>query len=379
MIRATWVRGSERSLLLVAILMCPTEATSTAAQGLGRMMEKAVVPSRTLESPGGWRSPAQTASPPISPSLANENGRVASTSPASEKPTGDSPRGAAAEPVSTATVEHHRRHGLPPNVPVISLGFSRLPRRGVPGTELTALHPIPPLVHLSSRGGAPPLSIGLPGSLLHTQYHHHHPFLNSAYMGASGTFTVFPTRFKRRPGFYDPDILEVRQPQKVARRVFTNSRERWRQQNVNGAFADLRKLIPTHPPDKKLSKNEILRLAMKYIDFLVKLLNDQALEETAEPWCHPARDADPVPDPLRGVQADTSRLCLQKEADAVDGHSNGQEDIVLVVTGSASSLSGSEADAGSPGSDGTGHELVTSNGPAAKEQTLRAAVVGAHR
>lgn len=64
----------------------------------------------------------------------------------------------------------------------------------------------------------------------------------------------------------------------MVRRIFTNSRERWRQQNVNGAFAELRKLIPTHPPDKKLSKNEILRLAMKYINFLAKLLNDQEEE-----------------------------------------------------------------------------------------------------
>uniref|UniRef100_A0AAY4AAJ3 Stem cell protein n=1 Tax=Denticeps clupeoides TaxID=299321 RepID=A0AAY4AAJ3_9TELE len=62
---------------------------------------------------------------------------------------------------------------------------------------------------------------------------------------------------------------------KIVRRIFTNSRERWRQQNVNGAFAELRKLIPTHPPDKKLSKNEILRLAMKYINFLSQLLHDQ--------------------------------------------------------------------------------------------------------
>lgn len=62
---------------------------------------------------------------------------------------------------------------------------------------------------------------------------------------------------------------------KIVRRIFTNSRERWRQQNVNGAFAELRKLIPTHPPDKKLSKNEILRLAMKYISFLSNLLEDQ--------------------------------------------------------------------------------------------------------
>lgn len=71
-------------------------------------------------------------------------------------------------------------------------------------------------------------------------------------------------------------------PQKIARRVFTNSRERWRQQNVNGAFSELRKLIPTHPPDKKLSKNEILRLAVKYINFLVTLLNDQAQDSNVE-------------------------------------------------------------------------------------------------
>lgn len=62
---------------------------------------------------------------------------------------------------------------------------------------------------------------------------------------------------------------------KVVRRIFTNSRERWRQQNVNGAFAELRKLVPTHPPDKKLSKNEILRLAIKYIKLLDKVIEFQ--------------------------------------------------------------------------------------------------------
>lgn len=80
---------------------------------------------------------------------------------------------------------------------------------------------------------------------------------------------------------------------KVVRRIFTNSRERWRQQNVNGAFAELRKLIPTHPPDKKLSKNEILRLAMKYINFLAKLLNDQEEEGTQR--------AKPGKDPMVGA------------------------------------------------------------------------------
>ncbi|XP_015816085.2 T-cell acute lymphocytic leukemia protein 2 [Nothobranchius furzeri] len=61
----------------------------------------------------------------------------------------------------------------------------------------------------------------------------------------------------------------------MTRKVFTNTRERWRQHNVNTAFAELRKLIPTHPPEKKLSKNEILRLAMRYINFLVQLLENQ--------------------------------------------------------------------------------------------------------
>ena len=52
-----------------------------------------------------------------------------------------------------------------------------------------------------------------------------------------------------------------------------------RQQNVNGAFADLRRLVPTYPPDKKLSKNEILRLAIKYIRLLMAVLDYQKQEE----------------------------------------------------------------------------------------------------
>uniref|UniRef100_A0A3P9KXT7 Stem cell protein n=1 Tax=Oryzias latipes TaxID=8090 RepID=A0A3P9KXT7_ORYLA len=103
--------------------------------------------------------------------------------------------------------------------------------------------------------------------------------------GESEQYSMYPSnRVKRRPAPYEVELDEGRrildlykyagQP-KIVRRIFTNSRERWRQQNVNGAFAELRKLIPTHPPDKKLSKNEILRLAMKYISFLSNLLEDQ--------------------------------------------------------------------------------------------------------
>ncbi|CDQ69322.1 unnamed protein product [Oncorhynchus mykiss] len=93
--------------------------------------------------------------------------------------------------------------------------------------------------------------------------------------GESEQYGMYPSnRVKRRPAPYEVELDEAGQP-KIVRRIFTNSRERWRQQNVNGAFSELRKLIPTHPPDKKLSKNEILRLAMKYISFLSNLLDDQ--------------------------------------------------------------------------------------------------------
>ncbi|KAF7659829.1 hypothetical protein LDENG_00292520 [Lucifuga dentata] len=116
-----------------------------------------------------------------------------------------------------------------------------------------------------------------PGPLLPHQYLPPHPFFTSSYLSPSGSYGVFSnSRIKRRPSSqFEMELSDLGPPQKFARRVFTNSRERWRQQNVNGAFSELRKLIPTHPPDKKLSKNEILRLAVKYINFLVTLLNDQ--------------------------------------------------------------------------------------------------------
>ncbi|KAF6216966.1 hypothetical protein GE061_001317 [Apolygus lucorum] len=59
-------------------------------------------------------------------------------------------------------------------------------------------------------------------------------------------------------------------PPGSSRKMFTNSRERWRQQNVSGAFTELRKLVPTHPPDKKLSKNEILRMAIRIAEAILE-------------------------------------------------------------------------------------------------------------
>jgi T-cell acute lymphocytic leukemia protein len=55
-------------------------------------------------------------------------------------------------------------------------------------------------------------------------------------------------------------------------------RERTRQDNVNIAFGKLRDILPTYPPDKKLSKCQILRLAVRYIALL-----DNVLEELRGP------------------------------------------------------------------------------------------------
>lgn len=60
----------------------------------------------------------------------------------------------------------------------------------------------------------------------------------------------------------------------INKRSFTNSRERWRQYHVNIAFAELRKLLPTYPVDKKMSKREILRSTMRYISFLDVVLKE---------------------------------------------------------------------------------------------------------
>ncbi|XP_008273887.1 helix-loop-helix protein 2-like [Stegastes partitus] len=51
------------------------------------------------------------------------------------------------------------------------------------------------------------------------------------------------------------------------------TRERIRVVAFNVAFAELRKLLPTLPPDKKLSKIEILRLAICYISYLNHVLD----------------------------------------------------------------------------------------------------------
>lgn len=93
-------------------------------------------------------------------------------------------------------------------------------------------------------------------------------------------FSAFPSDRNRQTSNANvPLIFTGTRNGQVVRKIFTNTRERWRQQNVSGAFAELRKLVPTHPPDKKLSKNEILRMAIKYIRLLTNILEWQKKQE----------------------------------------------------------------------------------------------------
>ncbi|XP_021207545.1 transcription factor 15 isoform X1 [Bombyx mori] len=74
----------------------------------------------------------------------------------------------------------------------------------------------------------------------------------------------------------------------VKQRCQANARERDRTQNVNMAFNTLRLLIPTEPPDRKLSKIEILRLAGSYITHL----DNQLYTGNMERPCLQKTDAD---------------------------------------------------------------------------------------
>ncbi|KAL1023162.1 hypothetical protein UPYG_G00037160 [Umbra pygmaea] len=197
--------------------------------------------------------------------------------------------------ITGVTKETAYHSELKREVPVIELA-----RRGGPvdikGTELTAYSnhkvqttelrrppiplPLPSQDQLSETRMVQlsPPAFPLPArAMLYSNFAQPLATMNSGYGGDTEQYGMYHNhRIKRRPAPYEIEINDGNGSQpKIVRRIFTNSRERWRQQNVNGAFAELRKLIPTHPPDKKLSKNEILRLAMKYINFLAKLLGDQ--------------------------------------------------------------------------------------------------------
>ena len=74
------------------------------------------------------------------------------------------------------------------------------------------------------------------------------------------------------PRAKDYRFLESRSLNAKENAFVTKKREHWRQQNVNLAFSGVRDILPTHPPDKTLSKVDILKTTIKYIMLLDSLL-----------------------------------------------------------------------------------------------------------
>ena len=71
------------------------------------------------------------------------------------------------------------------------------------------------------------------------------------------------------------------------KRLTTNRRERKRQRELNVSFQELRKVIPTHPRDAKLSKFAMLQGAIRYIRFLRNLLSDMGAGSTQTDYGEP--------------------------------------------------------------------------------------------
>ncbi|XP_033628520.1 achaete-scute homolog 5-like [Asterias rubens] len=92
------------------------------------------------------------------------------------------------------------------------------------------------------------------------------PRYTGSFMGHYSSYVPMPSPF----GFYD---LE---PSFIRRR---NERERERVRNVNEGYARLREHLPTENPEKRLSKVETLRTAIRYIKQLQGVLHTEEQKE----------------------------------------------------------------------------------------------------
>ncbi|XP_064309305.1 basic helix-loop-helix transcription factor scleraxis-like [Phalacrocorax carbo] len=86
------------------------------------------------------------------------------------------------------------------------------------------------------------------------------------------------------------------------RRAAANARERDRTHSVNTAFGALRRLIPTRPADRRLSKVETLRLAASYISHLANVLLLHRRQAEGSPAAQPGPQPGPRPCPPPGPQ-----------------------------------------------------------------------------
>jgi len=130
------------------------------------------------------------------------------------------------------------------------------------------------------------ISSGLQSRYPADQYNHMIPQdLCSSYYNYP-SFTNETTKTKKHTLNSFPPRNGYPTPVRVNRKS-SNVRERTRTHSVNDGFLTLRGLIPTDPPERKLSKIETLRLATSYIWHLNSLLRNS---------CKSQHTATPTPD-----------------------------------------------------------------------------------
>ena len=97
-------------------------------------------------------------------------------------------------------------------------------------------------------------------------------------------------------------------PTAVARR---NERERNRVKHINGTFSTLRQHLPSGAKNKKMSKVETLRSAIKYINHLQQILAAQDEEDAKS-----GTDAAESPHPTSTNDSDSIKRCIKTESDS---------------------------------------------------------------
>ena len=99
----------------------------------------------------------------------------------------------------------------------------------------------------------------------------HSPVYNGSYSGlptgSNISYPMVPFPFLAEFGL-EPGFIRKR-----------NERERMRVRNVNEGYARLRDHLPLEPSEKRLSKVETLRSAIKYIKYLEELLKESSSSE----------------------------------------------------------------------------------------------------
>ncbi|OQV19624.1 putative Pancreas transcription factor 1 subunit alpha [Hypsibius exemplaris] len=81
----------------------------------------------------------------------------------------------------------------------------------------------------------------------------------------------------------------------MVQRQAANLRERRRMQSINEAYEELRHHIPVEPYERRLSKVDTLKTAMKYIAFLAEVLsNDRDGDTTGGVKRGPVKEEEPV-------------------------------------------------------------------------------------